>query len=248
MSKHDHHPPGEDHSPPPQRNNPRKSEVITTGTYKTKKTRKEQIARHEDPNKVAQHALPPHVGPRGGLERKADSTVLEYLGERRDGSDSNAHRGRKQSRLHEDHRDWNTPQPSPVPDPALFDHDLHPHSQAGLPEAMTAAEIKALRVRFAHVLTHTELLELRLMPVGSELEQGTHYLDLADLAAGELVGMGGMEVQPHHYYVAKNDTEYVLWHKLAALQGGSETDGNTSERTGSRLRAAAHQGGALRSR
>jgi hypothetical protein len=196
--------------------------VITTGSYKTKKTRKEQIARHEDPDKVAQHALPPHEGPRDGLERKADSELLEYLGERRDGSDSNAHRGRKQSRLHEDHRDWNTPQPSPAPDPAQFDRDLHPHDVAELnhewpAEEVVADEIKELRVRFAHALTHQELLELRLMPVGSELAQGTHYLDLADLAAGEFVAMGGMVVQPQHYYVAKKDTEYALWGKLKAL-------------------------------
>jgi hypothetical protein len=130
MPKHDHHPPGEGHGRPPERNNPRKSEVITTGTYKTEKTRREQIARHEDPDKVAQHALRPHERPRGGLERKADSRLLERLGERREGSDSNAHRGRKQSRLHEDHRDRNTPQPPPAPDPALFDHDLRPHDEA----------------------------------------------------------------------------------------------------------------------
>jgi hypothetical protein len=222
MSKQDHHLPGEGHSQPPERNNPRKSEVITTGTYKTKKTRKEQIARHEDPNKVAQHALPPHEGPRGGLERKADSKLLEHQGERREGSDSNAHRGRKQSRLHEDHREWSTPQSFPAPHPALFDRDLHPHGEAQFGHdsvepyagAVTAAAIKELRVRFAHALTPQELLELRVMPVGSELEQGTHYLDLADLAAGEFVAMGGMEVQPHHYYVAKKDTEYALWHKL----------------------------------
>jgi hypothetical protein len=127
MAKHNHHLPGEGQGRPPQRNNPRKSEVITTGTYKTKKTRKEQIARHEDPNKVAQHALPPHEGPHGGLERKADSRLLESLGEKRDGGDSNAHRGRKRSRLHEHHHDRNTPHPPPEPDAAVFDRDLHPH-------------------------------------------------------------------------------------------------------------------------
>jgi hypothetical protein len=225
MPKHDHHLPGEGHSQPPERNNPRKSEVITTGTHKTEKRRKEQIARHEDPNKVAQHALPPHEGPHGGLERMVDSRLLESRGERRDGSDSNAHRGRKRSRLHEDHRGRNTPQPPPSQEPAVFDGELRPHDEAPRnrgplgthPEEVPAADIKALRVRFARELTHQELLELRLMPAGSRLEQGAHYLDLANLAAGEFVAMGGMEVQPGHYYVAKKDTEYALWDKLKML-------------------------------
>jgi len=127
MSKHEHHQHGEGQNHPPERNNPSKSEVITTGTYKTEKTREEQIARHEDPNKVAQHALPPHEEPRGGLDRKADSRLLERAGNQRDGSDSNAHHGRKQSHLHENHRDQNTPKAPAAPDPAVFDRDLHPH-------------------------------------------------------------------------------------------------------------------------
>ena len=127
MSKHGRHQHSEGHSQLPERNNPGKSEVITTGTYKTEKTREEQIALHEDPNKVAQHALPPHEEPRGGLDRKADSRLLERLGATRDGSDSNAHHGRKQSRLHENHRDQNTPKPPAAPDPAAFDRDLPPH-------------------------------------------------------------------------------------------------------------------------
>lgn len=147
MPKHDHHLPGEAQSQPPERNNPRKSEIITTGTYKTEETRKEQIA---DPNKVGQHALLPHEGPHGEMARKADSILQEHLGEHRDGSDSNAHSGRKQSRLHENHHDWSTPQPPPTPDPAVFDHDLHPHDAAGSTdgtpgpyhEQVAAAEIK----------------------------------------------------------------------------------------------------------
>jgi hypothetical protein len=230
LPKHDHHLPGEAQRQPPERNNPRKSEIITTGTYKTEETRKEQIARHEDPDKVAQHAVPPHEGPHGDLARKADSILQEHLGEHRDGSDSNAHHGRKQSHLHEDHRDWNTPQSPTAPDPAVFDHELRPHDAAGVipgkprpyDEEVAAAEIKDLCVRFAQALTPQQLHELVVLPARSRLEQGTHYLDLVNLAAGELVAMGGMEVQPDHYYVAKNDTEYALWDTLKTLPQGAQ--------------------------
>ncbi len=212
MPKHDHHLPGRDHGRPSERNNPDKSEVLTTGTYKTEKTREEQITRHEDPNKVAQHAKPPHEGPRGDLTHKADSRLLEHLGERRDGSDSNAQGGRKQSRLHEDHRDWNTPQPPRVAESAEFDHELRPHDAA-----LVGNDPLGLNLPLVAVAEIKELRELRVLPAGSRLEQGAHYLDLANLAGGELVAMGGMETQPGSFYVAKRDTEYRLWDMLKLL-------------------------------
>lgn len=82
--------------------------------------------------------------------KKADSRLMEERGEKRSGSESNAHHGRKQSRLHENHQNENAP---------LFDRpnadyvqDLNPLDQAGenhgenltlLSGARPAEEIKA---------------------------------------------------------------------------------------------------------
>src|SRR5712671_4613154 len=48
--------------------------------------------------------------------KKADSRLMQERGEKRSGSDSDAHSGRKRSRLHEDHKDENTPLYEAQPD------------------------------------------------------------------------------------------------------------------------------------
>ena len=61
--------------------------------------------------------------------KKADSRLMEERGASRRGSESDAHRGRKQSRLHEHHQDENAPLYA-RPD-ADFAQDLNPTDQAG---------------------------------------------------------------------------------------------------------------------
>ena len=61
--------------------------------------------------------------------KKADSRLMEERGEKRSGSDSDAHHGRKQSRLHEHHQYENAPLYA-RPD-ADFAQDLNPLDQAG---------------------------------------------------------------------------------------------------------------------
>ncbi len=113
------------------RNDPKKSEITTTGSYKKAETYKKQAAEHKDPGQVGQHAnVPPRTEGDAGLTLKADSRALEVLGEKRSGSDSAAHSGRKRSRLHEDHRDRNTPE-RPTEDVASVEHDPHVDNLAG---------------------------------------------------------------------------------------------------------------------
>ena len=84
------------------RNNPKKSTVITTGTYKKPETYEEQAAEHKDPGKIAQYEkVPPALDIPPGVTRQGDSQEMEELGERRSGSDSNANKHPKGSRLHE---------------------------------------------------------------------------------------------------------------------------------------------------
>src|SRR5271166_5220119 len=48
--------------------------------------------------------------------KKADSRLMQERGEKRSGSESDAHSGRKRSRLHEDHSDQNRPRHDSEPD------------------------------------------------------------------------------------------------------------------------------------
>lgn len=83
-------------------NNPEKSTPITTGTYKKKETYHEQAMEHENPAKQAQEStVRPKTVLNEGMTHKADSHAEEADGEHRSGSDSNAHKHRKDTDIHE---------------------------------------------------------------------------------------------------------------------------------------------------
>jgi len=52
------------------------------------------------------------------------------------------------------------------------------------------------------------------VPVGSRLDQGAKYIDLAHLEQDEFVATAGMVAEEGHYYVAKKATDYLLWNRL----------------------------------
>src|SRR6266705_1973714 len=62
--------------------------------------------------------------------KKADSRLMQERGEKRSGSDSDAHSGRKQSRLHEDHKDENAPLYD-AETATDFTRDLNAHDRTG---------------------------------------------------------------------------------------------------------------------
>jgi hypothetical protein len=64
--------------------------------------------------------------------------------------------------------------------------------------------------RFKH-FSDDELKQLRLLPVGSRLEQGATYIDLNSLDLGEFTATGDMHVGQHNWVVAKKDVHYELW-------------------------------------
>ena len=152
--------------------------------------------------------------------KKADSRLMEERGEKRTGSESNAHHGRKQSRLHEHHQGENAPLYA-RPD-ADFARDLNPLDQAGenhgenltlLPGARSADEIKQMHTILAD-LTDVELKSITILPAGTHLEQGAKYIDLRHLEQGEFVATSDMVAGADNYYVPKKETDYVLWNRL----------------------------------
>jgi hypothetical protein len=164
--------------------------------------------------------------------KKAYSRIMEKEGEKRSGSDSNAHSGRKQERLHEDHKDWNKPQPQPE-NPADFAHDLNPnflagenHGQSGqevTTEARSAYDIKELHDMLSN-LTDDELRNIMVLCEGARLEQGARYLDLRHPERGEFVALANMVAGPDNYYVPKKDTDYVLWNRLIGVTNPERLD------------------------
>ena len=62
--------------------------------------------------------------------KKADSQLMQERGEKRSGSDSDAHSGRKRSRLHEDRKGENAPLYEAQPG-ADFTRDLNVHDRTG---------------------------------------------------------------------------------------------------------------------
>src|SRR6266568_9584575 len=133
--------------------------------------------------------------------KKADSRLMQERGEKRSGSDSDAHSGRKQSRLHEDHKDENAPLDAAEP-VADFTRDLNAHDRTGedhgenqtlLPGAVSAGEIKSMHTILAD-LTDDELKNITILPAGTRLEQGAKYIDLRNLEQGEFVARSNMEI------------------------------------------------------
>jgi hypothetical protein len=163
--------------------------------------------------------------------KKADSRLMQQRGEKRSGSDSDAHSGRKQSRLHEDHSDQNRPRHDSEPG-ADFAHDLSAHDRAGehhgenqtlLPGTRSADEIKSMHTILA-ALPDDELKAIAVLPAGTRLEQGAKYIDLRHLERGEFVAMSSMVAEPENAYVPKKHTDYLLWNILNQVDTPARLD------------------------
>ena len=68
-------------------------------------------------------------------------------------------------------------------------------------------------------MTKDEIDRIPVLQPGARLEQGSVYLDLADLEAGPFVALGSESVTDDDRLVAKRDTDYETWNRLA---GGRE--------------------------
>jgi hypothetical protein len=168
--------------------------------------------------------------------KRADSRLMEEEGEKRSGSDSDAHSGRKQSRLHENHRDQNNKEP--LRDPDEFVQDLTADNLAGenhgmnnppVRNAQTAAEFKQMHSVTLADLTNDELENISLVPEGTRLQQGAKYIDLHHLEQGEFTATSEMTASPANAYVSKKDTDYILWNRLNQVDTPARLDESASE-------------------
>jgi hypothetical protein len=81
-------------------------------------------------------------------------------------------------------------------------------------ESVPASADKVLHNRLPE-LTGDELARLQVLEPGTRLEQGGIYVDLNRLSDGPFKARGGHEATEGNRYVAKRDTDYELWNRLA---------------------------------
>jgi hypothetical protein len=170
-----------------------------------------------------------HKQGKSGLHKEQDSEAMMEEGEHRGGSDSNANKPRKDSRLHEEPERQPEPQRAQVDD---FVEDLRPDNFAGAnyslrsePQdiGLRAIDIKELYAKLAD-LTDDELRDIVIVPLGERLEQGAKYIDLQHLERGEFVATADMVSDEDHYYVPKKHTDYVLWNRLRQVSNPARLD------------------------
>lgn len=110
--------------------------------------------------------------------------------------------------------------------PEEWRQDLNPHAMAGqnlgaagpqmASPTPTAYEVKAAHRQLSN-FSDEELKRIRILPAGTRLEQGATYVDLKNPAQGEFTARGDMEAGPDAWYVAKSDTDYLLWNRLLGV-------------------------------
>ena len=170
------------------------------------------------------------------ISKKADSRLMQEKGEKRSGSDSDAHSGRKKSRLHEDHRDENAPLYDAEPaDGFIRDLDVHDRTgedhgenQTLLAGSISADEIKGMHTILAD-LTDDELKNITILPAGTRLEQGAKYIDLRNLERGEFVARSNMVADEGNAFVPKKETDYLLWNRLNQVGTPARLDETSDE-------------------
>jgi hypothetical protein len=214
----------------PGRNNPTKSQDMTTGTVKSAETFKRQAAEHEDPGKHPSVTKAPHDGPHEGHTLEQVSRLRMQEPATRSGSDSNASGPRKERAVH---GGAEKRQPEAAQSAQDFDRDLRPNflsgqntrfeGSPGALEGATAADVKEIRA-LLHDFTADELRAIPILPVGTRLEQGATYLDLMDRGYGPFHGQAGMEASADHYYVPKKALDYVTWNRLTGVTNPDRLD------------------------
>ena len=89
-----------------------------------------------------------------------------------------------------------------------------PPSGGHADESVNAASMKELHNQL-NELTSDELSRLAVLETGARLDQGGVYLDLNDLSRGPVQAIGGQTAEQGQRLIAKRDTDYELWNRLA---------------------------------
>ncbi|HEY0971812.1 MAG TPA: hypothetical protein VGE02_12660 [Gemmatimonadales bacterium] len=77
----------------------------------------------------------------------------------------------------------------------------------------TAYDVKRIH-RALDDFRDDDLKQIPILPVGSRLQQGATYLDLAADRPEEFKTTGAVTAAPGHYYVPKDRVPYEIWNRL----------------------------------
>lgn len=73
-------------------------------------------------------------------------------------------------------------------------------------------------------LNEAQLSRLSILEPGTQLEQGSIYLDLNDRGRGPFKAIGGQEVDARNRIIAKRETDFELWNELAGRDDTPEVE------------------------
>ncbi len=107
-------------------------------------------------------------------------------------------------------------------------------------ESIPAAADKTLHDRLSS-FSNDELARLALLEPGTRLEQGGVYLDLNHLDDGPFQALGGHEATLGARLIAKRDTDYELWNRLAGQDAEPTIERPDGRSCGSRPRVRARR-------
>lgn len=73
-------------------------------------------------------------------------------------------------------------------------------------------------------LNEAQLSRLSILEPGTQLEQGSIYLDLNDRERGPFKAIGGQEVDARNRIIAKRETDFELWNELVGRDDTPEVE------------------------
>lgn len=119
--------------------------------------------------------------------------------------------------------------------PETYRQDLNPHGgegeNAGPMTGVTQdrliplSAIKSARVQFRS--EPLDLDQVRVVAPGVRLEQGGVYVDLRNSPRREFKATAATIADKRHWYVPKQDTDYVTWNRLVGVSNPERLDEST---------------------
>ncbi len=112
----------------------------------------------------------------------------------------------------------------PEPYDPTFDEQLAP-DLAAFPQAShaddssSAADDKTVQAKLSQI-NDADLARLSILHDGTQLQQGSVYLDLNDMGRGPFKAIGGEHAAANNHLIAKSETDFEMWNRLV---GQNET-------------------------
>ena len=125
----------------------------------------------------------------------------------------------RHAQTHDVARERHTNPKGPEPEDPTFDEQLRDQTPERIREEastnVTPGDADKDLVSQLSQLTDDELGRLSVVEAGTQLPQGSVFLDLNDLKAGPFKAIGGHEAGKDQKLIAKSETDYELWNRLA---------------------------------